>query len=56
MEAQIAAITAFLDIQFVPLCRFPPWTAFFIDMGQRLGVAFFISFLRHLNFSLVGQD
>ena len=41
MEAQVAAVPAFLDVQFVALRRLPPWTIFLVDMGQRLGVTSF---------------
>ena len=36
MEAQIAAVAAFLDIEFVALRRLPPRTILLVDMGQRL--------------------
>src|SRR3989442_5059710 len=67
VEAEVAAISAFLDIEFVTLGGFPPRAHLFIDMRERFRVTLFFFFVSHLfrqpswslntcRHSLVAQD
>jgi hypothetical protein len=55
VKSEIAAIAAFLHIEFMALKRFPPWAHLLVEVGQGLAVRFGISFWRHL-FSPIRPD